>query len=76
MCLFLVMIQYVSQKAAKSERLKMLLQVFQLLKAAIINIYTLITDQITLCIVEGVTRSDEPTENYHPNFAVPLSLAF
>lgn len=43
----------------------------QLIKAALINIFTLTMDQVTMCNIKGVTCSDESTENYHQ-----LSLHF
>lgn len=36
-----------------------------LLKAAIFNIFTVTIDQITISNVKGVTRGDEPRENYY-----------
>lgn len=41
-------------------------------KAALINMFVLTINEITIFNEEGVTGSDEPTENYHPN-AVTLN---
>ncbi len=35
-----------------------------LLKAALINIFTLTTDKIPMYNVQGVAHSEQPTENY------------
>ncbi len=43
-------------------------------KAALINIFVLTIDQMTLCNVKGVPGSDEPTENYHPTLQFPSAL--
>lgn len=42
-------------------------------KAAIINIFILTIDLMTVCNVRGAACNDEPTEDYHPP-AVPLSI--
>lgn len=36
-----------------------------LVKAALIIIFKLTTDQMTTCNVKGITYSDQPAENYH-----------
>ena len=47
---------------------------FAWLKAALINIFILTVDQMTMCNVKGVACSDEPTENYHSNLQFPPAL--
>ncbi len=45
-----------------------------LIKAALINISTLTMDQMTMCNVKEVARSDEHTEDYHPTLQLPSAL--
>lgn len=45
-----------------------------LLKAAIFNIFTVTMDQITIRNVKGVTRGDEPRENYYLDLQLPSAL--
>lgn len=35
------------------------------LKAAVINIFIITMDQMTICIMKDASFSDKPTENYH-----------
>ncbi len=44
------------------------------LKAALINIFILTMDQITLCNVKSVAHNVEPTENYLPTLQLPSAL--
>ncbi len=45
-----------------------------ILKAAIINIFILVVDQMTICNVKVVNDSDEPTENYYPTLKFPSAV--
>lgn len=44
------------------------------IKAAIINLFILTMDQITMCNMKGVTHNDEPTGNYHLTLLFPSTL--
>lgn len=43
-------------------------------KAALINIFILIMDQMTAYILKAVAHGDKPTENCHPTQRLPSAL--
>ncbi len=40
--------------------------ILKVIKAALINIFTLTKDKMSMCNVKGVSHRDKPTENFHP----------
>lgn len=48
--------------------------ILKVIKAALINIFTLRKDQMIMCNVKGVVSRDKLIENFHPTLHFPSAL--